>query len=58
MADVIKVMCYASNKTMYPLDAQALNNCDVYQRGDGVDISDALSIQKKVAQIIEVLPES
>ena len=58
MADVIKVMCYASNKEAYPLDAAALNNCDVYQRGDGVDVSDALSIQKSVAQIINKLPES
>jgi len=58
MSDVIKVMCYASNKQAYPLDEEALNNCDVYQRGDGVDTSDALSIQKKVAQLIETLPES
>ncbi len=58
MADVIKVMCYASNAELYPLDEEAKNNCDVYQRGDGVTLSDALSIQKKVAQVIEVLPES
>ena len=58
MADVIKVMCYASNKESYPLDAQALLNCDVYQRGDGVTLSDALSIQKSVAQVIDKLPES
>ncbi|MBQ9957330.1 MAG: cellulase family glycosylhydrolase, partial [Ruminococcus sp.] len=58
MADVIKVMCYGCNAELFPLEAQALNNCDVYQRGDGVDVSDALSIQKKVAQAIDSLPES
>jgi len=58
MADVIRVMCYSSNEKLFPLEEEALNNCDVYQRGDGVMLSDALSIQKKVAQVIEVLPES
>jgi len=58
MADVIKVMCHASNKEKNPLGEQALFNCDVYQRGDGVDTSDALSIQKKITQIIGALPES
>ncbi len=58
MADVIRVMCYSSNEEMFPLEDEALNNCDVYQRGDGVTLSDALSIQKKVAQVIEELPES
>ncbi len=58
MADVVRVMCYASNKEAFPLSEQALANCDVYQRGDGVDVSDALSIQKKIAQVIGSLPES
>ncbi len=58
MADVIKIMCYSSNKELYPLGQQALDNCDVYQRGDGVTLSDALSVQKKVAQVIDTLPES
>ncbi|MBR6792179.1 MAG: hypothetical protein IKM49_03555, partial [Ruminococcus sp.] len=58
MNDVIKIMSHASNPTAYPLDDEAKNNCDVYQRGDGITLSDALSIQKKVAQMIETLPES
>nr|MBQ9956346.1 hypothetical protein [Ruminococcus sp.] len=58
MNDVIRIMCHASNKEAYPLDAQAMANCDVYQRGDGIDLSDALSIQKRVAQVITSLPES
>lgn len=57
MADVVKVTMYASNPEKNPLTEEALNNCDVYQRGDGVGISDALSIQKKIAQVIDTLPE-
>ncbi len=57
MADVVKVTLYASNPEKNPLTEEALNNCDVYQRGDGVGISDALSIQKKIAQVIDTLPE-
>ena len=58
MSDVIRVMCYASNKEAYPIEPQGLKNSDVYQNGDGVTLSDALSIQKKVAQVIDELPES
>ncbi len=58
MDDVVKVMSHASNPALYPLEDQAADNADVYQRGDGVDVSDALSIQKKVAQVITTLPES
>ena len=49
---------YVSSKEANPLSAQALKNCDVYNNGDGVFIADALSIQKKVAQVIDTLPES
>ncbi len=58
MNDVIKIMSHASNQEAYPIDDVAKNNCDVYQRGDGITLSDALSIQKKVAQMIDTLPES
>lgn len=58
IADVVLVMGYASNKEKNPISAQGLNNADVYQRGDGVGASDALAIQKKLAQIITELPES
>ena len=51
-------MIYVSNRETNPLDAQGLINADVFQNGDGVFISDALSIQKKVAQTIDSLPES
>ena len=58
ISDVVKVMIYVSNRETNPLDAQGLINADVFQNGDGVFISDALSIQKKVAQTIDSLPES
>ena len=58
ISDVVKVMMYVANKEVNPLTDEQLNNSDVNNRGDGVFISDALSIQKKVAQIIDVLPES
>ncbi|MDD6097810.1 MAG: leucine-rich repeat protein [Oscillospiraceae bacterium] len=58
ISDVVKVMMYVSNKEANFLDEQQLLNADVYNSGDGVFISDALSIQKKVAQIIDTLPEA
>lgn len=58
ISDVVTVMCYASNKEKYPLSDEQIRNADVYQAGDGVGPSDALSIQKKLAQIITGLPES
>ena len=58
ISDVVKVMMYVANKEENNLTGVALDNADVFSRGDGVFISDALSIQKKVAQIIDTLPES
>ena len=58
ISDVVKVMMYVANKDANPLSEQGLINADVYNNGDGVFISDALSIQKKVAQIIDMLPEN
>ena len=58
ISDVVKVMMYVANKEENTLTGVALDNADVFSRGDGVFISDALSIQKKVAQIIDTLPES
>ena len=49
---------YVANKDANPLSEQGIINADVYNKGDGVFISDALSIQKKVAQIIDILPEN
>lgn len=58
ISDVVKVMMYVSNKETNPLEEEGKLNADVFQNGDGVFIADALSIQKKVAQSIDTLPES
>lgn len=58
ISDVVAVMSYAKNKAVYPLSYEALKRADVFKRGDGVTIADALSIRKKLAQKIEKLPES
>ncbi len=52
MNDVIMVLCYSANPTKFPLNEDVKQYCDVYQTGDGVDISDALEMQKYVAQVI------
>ena len=52
MADVIAIMCYACNNQKFTLSDEGKNNADVYSRGDGVDVSDALEVQKFVAQLI------
>lgn len=56
--DVVKVMCYSINSTVYSIEPQGLLNADVYQRGDGVTSADAFSIQKKLVNLINELPES
>lgn len=52
ISDVVAVMGYSANKEKYPLTQQGALNADVYSNGDGVSVSDALEIQKYVAQII------
>ena len=56
--DAVKIMSYVTNKDQYPLSEAALNNADVYQRGDGISNMDALAVQKRLAQLITQLPES
>ncbi len=58
VADVVAVMAYVTNSQKYPMTSTAINNCDVYQRGDGISINDAVSIQKYLTKIINSLPES
>ncbi len=58
IADVTKIMSYVSNPEKYPITEAGLDNADVYQRGDGVGINDAVSIQKYLTKIIPSLPES
>lgn len=58
ISDVVTVMSYVKNKAGYPLSCEALRRSDVFKRGNGVSMADALSIQKMLAQKIEKLPES
>ena len=39
------------------LSAEAMNNADVFYRGDGVNSSDAVAVQKYLAKLINALPE-
>lgn len=56
--DAVLIMSHMANKTKYPLSAEAINNGDVYQRGDGISLGDANSVQKYLAKLIKELPES
>lgn len=58
IADAVAIMAYVTNSTAAPLTGQALDNADVYQRGDGVGITDAVSVQKYLTKLISSLPES
>ena len=57
IADVVAIMVHSSTPGG-TLSAEAMNNADVYQRGDGISNMDALSVQKRIAQLISSLPES
>lgn len=56
--DAVRVMSYVSSKVSYPISAQGLLNADVYMNGDGISNMDALSIQRRLADVILELPES
>ncbi len=58
VADAILIMSHVANAETTPLNAQALVNADVYQRGDGISVSDAVAVQKYLTKIISELPES
>ncbi len=58
MADAAAVFQSLGNPDKYALSVNGAANADVYNKGDGVTGSDALSIQKLVAGIISSLPES
>ena len=58
IADAVYILQSLANPDKYTLNDEAKSNADVYNRGDGVTASDALSIQKKEAGLLESLPES
>ena len=57
VSDAVAILQYIANKDKYPLTDVAVDNADVYARGDGVTARDALSIQRLDAGIISSLPE-
>ncbi|MBE6861932.1 MAG: carbohydrate-binding domain-containing protein, partial [Ruminococcus sp.] len=58
IADAIAIMAYVTNSNAAPLTGQALDNADVYQRGDGIGVTEAVSVQKYLTKLISGLPES
>ncbi|MBR4362686.1 MAG: right-handed parallel beta-helix repeat-containing protein [Ruminococcus sp.] len=58
ISDAVAILQFIANKDKYGLNEQALDNADVYARGDGVTARDALSIQKLDAGAITSLPEN
>ena len=58
VADAVAILQFVANKDKFNLSAQAIDNADVYNRGDGVTARDALAIQRLDAKVISALPES
>ncbi len=58
VADAVAILQHCANRDKYELKGQALDNADVFNRGDGITAKDALSIQKFDAKAIKELPES
>ncbi len=58
VADVTLIMSNVANSEKNPLTSEQIDNADVYQRGDGISISDAVAIQKYLTKVIASLPES
>lgn len=56
ISDSVKILSNASNPEKAPLENEDI--CDVYNRGDGIDSMDSLSVQKKLTNVIAELPES
>ncbi len=56
--DAVMIMSSIADPDNYVLTEEEINAGDVYQRGDGINNMDALSIQKYLSQLIAELPES
>lgn len=54
--DVVMLLCHVANPTKNDLSKQARSNCDVYQRGDGINVNDISAIQQYIARIVSSLP--
>ena len=58
ISDSVAILQNIANSEKYPLDDNARANADVYNPGDGITGSDANSIMKLDAGIIDSLPET
>lgn len=56
--DVVMILSYTVDPNGCDITPEGMNNSDVYQRGDGINSSDAASVQKLIVKIIPSLPES
>lgn len=58
IADSLAILQYVANADKYPLNDEAVDRADVFNRGDGITANDAVSIQKYDTGLIKELPES
>ena len=58
IADATLILQSIGNPDKYALTEEGKNNADVYDRGDGITGSDALSVQKLECGMLKSLPES
>ncbi len=60
ISDAVLIMSYIANKESFTISEQGILNADVYQRGDGISLGDAVLIQKVLAKLdhFEELPET
>lgn len=58
IADAAAILQHIGNNDKYALSQKGVENADVFNRGDGLTVADALSIQKFDAGLINALPES
>ncbi len=57
IADSVSILQYLANSSEYPLSETAMTNADINNVGDGVNVEDALLIQKYDAGIVMALSE-
>jgi hypothetical protein len=56
IADTVLVKCYLINGETYSLTKQGAVNADVHNCGNGINVQDAVAIQKSVLKLIDSLP--
>ncbi|MBQ7009275.1 MAG: cellulase family glycosylhydrolase [Ruminococcus sp.] len=56
IADAVLLKCYLINGTKYTLSDEGTKNADVFETGSGLNVQDALAIQKYVLKLETELP--